>query len=53
MTSKRTPKFLVYRDSDSFDKEVWWENVPLGKWVGKEFDLAFDLESQYLRAGET
>lgn len=28
VTSKKTPKFLVSRDRDSFDKEANWENEP-------------------------
>lgn len=38
VTSKKIPKFLVYGDSDSFDKEAGWESEP-GEWVGRDFSF--------------
>lgn len=43
---------MVCIDSDSFDEEADWENEP-GEWVGIEFHLVFDMESQNLRPRET
>lgn len=48
VTSKKIPEFLVYSDSDSFDKEPGWKSEP-SEWVGRKCSC----ESQNPRPGES